>query len=111
MENNLPVNIPGGVPTILDGAGAIKDVVSEDAVENINTASANANTSIAVNGGSAGQYADIETYMRQRRTKPIVRDYNKIGRNDPCPCGSGKKYKKCCLESGKYEGTHQLGSE
>jgi len=23
----------------------------------------------------------------------------KIGRNDPCPCGSGKKYKKCCLDS------------
>jgi hypothetical protein len=22
-----------------------------------------------------------------------------MGRNDPCPCGSGKKYKKCCLES------------
>jgi len=22
---------------------------------------------------------------------------NKIGRNDPCPCGSGKKFKKCCL--------------
>ena len=22
----------------------------------------------------------------------------KIGRNDPCPCGSGKKYKKCCME-------------
>src|ERR1035441_6604012 len=22
---------------------------------------------------------------------------NRIGRNDPCPCGSGKKYKKCCL--------------
>jgi len=22
----------------------------------------------------------------------------KIGRNDPCPCGSGKKYKKCCLD-------------
>jgi uncharacterized protein YecA (UPF0149 family) len=29
----------------------------------------------------------IETY---RREKP------KVGRNDPCPCGSGKKYKKCC---------------
>ena len=26
-----------------------------------------------------------------------VRDTPKIGRNDPCPCGSGKKYKKCCL--------------
>jgi SEC-C motif-containing protein len=26
----------------------------------------------------------------------IVRDSPKVGRNDPCPCGSGKKYKKCC---------------
>ena len=33
---------------------------------------------------------------------PKVRE-NKIGRNDPCPCGSGKKYKNCCLKSGKYE--------
>ena len=31
--------------------------------------------------------------------KPIVRDEVKVGRNDPCPCGSGKKYKKCCGES------------
>ena len=29
-------------------------------------------------------------------SKPFVRDTPKIGRNDPCPCGSGKKYKKCC---------------
>lgn len=28
-----------------------------------------------------------------------VRDAKKVGRNDPCPCGSGKKYKKCCLGS------------
>ncbi len=27
-----------------------------------------------------------------------VRNGPKIGRNDPCPCGSGKKHKKCCLE-------------
>ena len=26
----------------------------------------------------------------------------KIGRNDPCPCGSGKKYKKCCLGKDLY---------
>ena len=34
------------------------------------------------------------------RTGPIVprkRDQKKVGRNDPCPCGSGKKYKKCCM--------------
>jgi len=28
--------------------------------------------------------------------KPIQRVEEKVGRNDPCPCGSGKKYKKCC---------------
>ena len=30
--------------------------------------------------------------------EPYVRATPKVGRNDPCPCGSGKKYKKCCLE-------------
>jgi len=28
--------------------------------------------------------------------QPMVRDTPKVGRNDPCPCGSGKKYKQCC---------------
>jgi preprotein translocase subunit SecA len=30
--------------------------------------------------------------------QPIHREGSKVGRNDPCPCGSGKKYKKCCGE-------------
>ena len=30
---------------------------------------------------------------------PIRREHPKIGRNDACPCGSGKKYKRCCLDS------------
>ena len=30
------------------------------------------------------------------RKKPVKRENTKVGRNDPCPCGSGKKYKKCC---------------
>jgi len=30
------------------------------------------------------------------KPEPIRRDAPKVGRNDPCPCGSGKKYKKCC---------------
>ena len=29
-------------------------------------------------------------------SKTVVRNSPKIGRNDPCPCGSGLKYKKCC---------------
>lgn len=32
----------------------------------------------------------------QQKVKQIKRTQPKVGRNDPCPCGSGKKYKKCC---------------
>lgn len=31
-----------------------------------------------------------------KKSKTVTREEAKIGRNDPCPCGSGKKYKKCC---------------
>ena len=30
------------------------------------------------------------------QAKPVQKNATKVGRNDPCPCGSGKKYKKCC---------------
>jgi SEC-C motif-containing protein len=33
---------------------------------------------------------------REVKPKPVVREGPRIGRNDPCPCGSGKKHKKCC---------------
>lgn len=36
-----------------------------------------------------------ELYKEQKSSKTVVKD-KKIGRNEPCPCGSGKKYKKCC---------------
>ena len=36
-----------------------------------------------------------ELYKEQKRSKTVVKG-QKVGRNDPCPCGSGKKYKKCC---------------
>ena len=36
-----------------------------------------------------------ELYLEQKKSGTIVKG-PKIGRNDPCPCGSGKKYKKCC---------------
>lgn len=42
---------------------------------------------------SADKRKNIEKEYKESK---IVRNENKIGRNDPCPCGSGKKYKKCC---------------
>ncbi|MCF7912170.1 MAG: DUF1186 domain-containing protein [Candidatus Cloacimonetes bacterium] len=39
---------------------------------------------------------DDEDYLPMQTWQPYVREGKKIGRNDPCPCGSGKKFKKCC---------------
>ena len=36
-----------------------------------------------------------------RRKVPFVASASKVGRNDQCPCGSGLKYKNCCLEMAK----------
>ena len=36
-----------------------------------------------------------ELYKREKSSHTVIKP-PKVGRNDPCPCGSGKKYKKCC---------------
>lgn len=36
-----------------------------------------------------------ELYWQQKKSGTVVKE-KKVGRNDPCPCGSGKKYKFCC---------------
>lgn len=44
--------------------------------------------------------ADIYRFwVAKRRVKTIRRSAAKVGRNDPCPCGSGRKFKKCCAPS------------
>jgi len=52
----------------------------------------------AMNLGFAGaEESDIQKASRERSEKlQPVKVEQKVGRNDPCPCGSGKKYKKCC---------------
>ena len=69
----------------------------------------------SVDHGIIGDFEDIEIAMGLRLTRSTQKlelDFDKyrqttnhsfdlpeskVGRNDPCPCGSGKKYKKCCL--------------
>jgi SEC-C motif domain protein len=38
----------------------------------------------------------VYTGQQEPESQTVRRETPKIGRNDPCPCGSGKKYKKCC---------------
>ncbi|MBO6108145.1 MAG: SEC-C domain-containing protein [Eubacterium sp.] len=40
-----------------------------------------------------------ELYKEQKSSRTYRREQPKVGRNDPCPCGSGKKYKHCCGKS------------
>jgi preprotein translocase subunit SecA len=48
-------------------------------------------------GMPVGATAATQEVLRDKpSTRPVVRAEEKVGRNDPCPCGSGKKYKKCC---------------
>ncbi|MBI5367669.1 MAG: YchJ family protein [Planctomycetes bacterium] len=57
--------------------------------------------------GVRQEHREVSTFVREGGTwyfaggkvigpKPVVREAAKVGRNDPCSCGSGKKYKKCC---------------
>ena len=39
---------------------------------------------------------ELKALYKEQRESTTIRKEKKIGRNDPCPCGSGKKYKKCC---------------
>jgi preprotein translocase subunit SecA len=48
----------------------------------------------------AQQEAAIESSKGEKKAEPVRNTGKKVGRNDPCPCGSGRKYKVCCLRKG-----------
>jgi len=66
---------------VVYGRGAMEDIS--------NYAEGDAAGQVATSGGGHDPEAPA-------RPRTFVREQPKVGRNDPCPCGSGKKYKKCC---------------
>jgi preprotein translocase subunit SecA len=67
-------------------------VVSEQAPDELQRRRAARSTSMNFTGPNQGAAAAGE---EDGKVKTVVRNQPKVGRNDPCPCGSGKKYKKC----------------
>lgn len=59
---------------------------------------------IAINKLHPGLCVPIQVQPTERQMKR-----RKIGRNEPCPCGSGKKFKKCCLMSADHPSTIVAG--
>lgn len=49
---------------------------------------------------AAQQQAAIEGTEVDHKPQPIRNRQQRVGRNDPCPCGSGKKFKNCCMKKG-----------
>ena len=56
--------------------------------------------------------APTQQFVRPRKTRTIIRKFDKkVMPNDLCPCGSGKKFKKCCKGTGEFDGTRELTAQ
>ncbi|TAN37214.1 MAG: preprotein translocase subunit SecA [Verrucomicrobia bacterium] len=62
--------------------------------EEVQSLGASGSATASVAPEDSGNEAAMQAALKEKGT-PIVREGPKVGRNDPCPCGSGKKYKKC----------------
>lgn len=95
-QNNLSDTISAmGANTIMGSLAQYADTTQESVKELKENQENLAETAI----DKLAAKAMTDAYIRRH---PIVKD-NNVRRNDPCPCGSGKKYKNCCLNSGRYE--------
>lgn len=89
VSNNKIQNVKTG--TIMDGINNELEEITDSAT------TLDSNNSLNKLDVSSLDAATIKRLMDYQNRKPSVREYKKIGRNDPCPCGSGKKFKNCCM--------------
>jgi preprotein translocase subunit SecA len=73
---------------------ALPEVDDRQHVENVRLQHADYEEAALAGGNGNGDVALAEAATK-KKAQPLVRHAQKIGRNDPCPCGSGKKYKHC----------------
>ena len=109
MQDNLEQKIQSvGGDTIMGHMANFADDENQNSLDKLNEAveeareqEATANPNMAA--AAMGATASYDEFMRAMRNKRPIKKDNKIGRNEKCPCGSGRKYKNCCLASGRYE--------
>ena len=76
---------------------AIVRVQSEDRAQRV-LEFCNDNGIVVVVGLEPDKPEDLSDIERAIAAREPARAASKIGRNDPCPCGSGKKFKRCCVD-------------
>lgn len=89
VSTNKTQNVKTG--TIMDGINNELEEITDSET------TLDSNNSLNKLDVSSLDAATIKRLMDYQNRKPSVREYKKIGRNDPCPCGSGKKFKNCCM--------------
>ena len=71
-------------------------MLSHQTIDQLGSTTASAEPQAASAVPQAGEAAPETPVSRPDPGVPYQRDEEKVGPNDPCPCGSGKKFKKCC---------------
>ena len=106
MRDVGPADIEEGdlKPALVDGVGRLElpGSVREGIPELVGTFLEDLQTRGRLGGGFvlAGYVRVLKQALQDAtsgKPAPYVAPGAKLGRNDPCPCGSGKKYKKCCM--------------
>jgi hypothetical protein len=85
-------------PRVIDVLRAYLDHLAEAAVISHAFELRNALETTAEEFERAVATGAVAHHAPQRAQKPFVHQAAKTGRNDPCPCGSGKKFKQCCAK-------------
>jgi len=80
----------------IDGIKHIEVIRESYAKKSIDGLYADSLENIEINLGLREKVSPKANTSKEEPQKSLIKDKS-IGRNDPCPCGSGKKYKKCCL--------------
>lgn len=88
----------------------LRDLEKENVIDLTNSTDKQAEEQMKQFGDSVitgDQLAQLRA-LYNRRPKQLVRKHAKVGRNDPCPCGSGKKFKNCCMKNGEFDGLREI---
>ncbi len=88
----VDLSYAGGLQNVLQSRGKYPNVYAKGPYKTIDALYDSLATSYALRPSITQAISEFSPQQ------PIVKEA-KIGRNDPCPCGSGKKYKKCCLKA------------
>ena len=95
FETELRRVLDGGPPPGWHGAREFE--LFGDTIEELSTWAYRDPDEDEWESGEAEERDADEQVLWSARDGPAVNPYKGVGRNDPCPCGSGKKFKKCCL--------------